>query len=742
MTRLRILLNGTVQGVGFRPFVYRTARTLGLKGYVTNDTGGVVIEVEGAKAKLDDFLLKLHTEKPPLAKIYYEERAYVEPAGYDDFRIEESISTGPPHALILPDISTCGDCTGELLDPDDRRYLYPFINCTNCGPRFTIIKGLPYDRPNTTMKDFHMCPACENEYKDPDNRRFHAQPNACPECGPNVRLVGKDGAPVTGKMDAITSLMEKITSGAIVAVKGIGGFHLICDATSNESVRLLRERKGRTEKPFAVMFRDMEQLKRYALPDVMEESLLLSPARPVVIVRKKQRTLPEVSPRLEKIGAFLPYSPLHLIILAGLENPVVATSGNISDEPIVRDNAEALDRLSQLADFIMLHNRPIHRRCDDSVVKVVGEFPQVIRRSRGHVPLPVVLPFSLDKKVLAVGAHEKNTVAIGFDNRIILSQHIGDMETPESIEYFEEVIDGLSSIYEFTPDVIVHDLHPRYSTTRWAIQQDRAEIIGVQHHYAHILSCMAENGIYDEVTGISWDGTGYGEDGTLWGGEFLACNTGGFQRRYHFRQIRLLGGEKAVREPRRIALAVLFDIFNEGALEMDIPTLRAFDRRELSLLWLAYNRNINTPVSSSVGRLFDALSSLLGILQICSYEAQAAMLVEDLYDPGVRDSYGYELNNGIIDWEPLFRDLLEDSETNKAPSRFLNTLALIALNVALLEGREKVCLSGGVFQNSPLTSLISGKLQAEGFRVFTHKNIPANDGGISLGQALYGGMNP
>ena len=485
MTRLRILLNGTVQGVGFRPFVYRIARTLGLKGYVTNDTGGVVIEVEGAKDKLDDFLLKLHTEKPLLAKIYYEETAYVEPAGYDDFRIEESISTGPPQALILPDISTCGDCTGELLDPDDRRYLYPFINCTNCGPRFTIIKGLPYDRPNTTMKDFHMCPACENEYKDPNNRRFHAQPNACPECGPNVRLVGNDGAPVTGEMDAITSLMEKITSGAIVAVKGIGGFHLICDATSNESVRLLRERKRRTEKPFAVMFRDMEQLKRYAMPDVMEESLLLSPARPIVIVRKKQGTLPEVSPRLEKIGAFLPYSPLHLIILAGLENPVVATSGNISDEPIVRDNAEALDRLSQLAAFIMIHNRPIHRRCDDSVVKVVGEFPQVIRRSRRHVPLPVVLPFRLDKKVLAVGAHEKNTVAIGFDNRIILSQHIGDMQTPESIEYFEEVIDGLSSIYEFTPDVIVHDLHPRYSTTRWAIQQDRAEIIGVQHHYAH-----------------------------------------------------------------------------------------------------------------------------------------------------------------------------------------------------------------------------------------------------------------
>ncbi|RMG03790.1 MAG: carbamoyltransferase HypF, partial [Nitrospirae bacterium] len=468
MQRLRINLNGTVQGVGFRPFVFRIANELSLSGFVLNDTTGVIIEVEGKKPSLDLFLKKLHTEKPPLAHIYYEELEYLPPSGYNGFSIKESSSEHPPEAFILPDIATCGECERELLDPSDRRYRYPFINCTNCGPRFTIIKKLPYDRPNTTMSGFIMCRDCKREYNDPLNRRFHAQPNACDLCGPEVFLADRNGRVLSRKESALSDTARLLSDGKIIALKGIGGFHLICNALDEEAVNTLRQRKRRSQKPFAVMFRDLDMIREYAEPTILEESMIMSPARPIVLVKRKTTLLEAASPGLKKIGVFLPYSPLHILILNSIDFPIVATSGNISDEPIVKENDEGLERLKGLTDLFLLHNRPIERRCDDSVVKEVGGAPQIIRRSRGYVPLPIKLPFKLKRPVLAVGGHEKNTISIGFDDRIITSQHIGDMETPESIDNFESIIEDLSSIYRFEPEIVIHDLHPDYITTKWA----------------------------------------------------------------------------------------------------------------------------------------------------------------------------------------------------------------------------------------------------------------------------------
>lgn len=740
MQRLKISLNGTVQGVGFRPFVFRIANDLNLNGFVLNDTTGVIIEVEGEKESLDLFLKKLHTEKPPIAHIYYEELEYLPPSGYNGFRIKESSSEHPPEVFILPDIATCIDCERELLDPTDRRYRYPFINCTNCGPRFTIIKKLPYDRPNTTMSGFKMCSDCEKEYNNPLNRRFHAQPNACDICGPEVFLTDRDGTVISKKDKAISDTTRLLSEGNIIALKGIGGFHLICNALNDEVVNRLRQRKKRSQKPFAVMFRDLDMIRKFAEPTVLEESIILSPARPIVLVNRRGSLLEATSPGLKKIGVFLPYSPLHILLLNSIDFPIVATSGNLSDEPIAKENDEGLKRLKGLSDFFLLHNRPIERRCDDSVVKEVGGFPQIIRRSRGYVPLPIKLPFKLKRSVLGVGGHEKNTISIGFDDRIITSQHIGDMETPESIDNFETIINDLFNIYRFEPEIVVHDLHPAYITTKWTRKRFLDKALGVQHHHAHILSCMAEHGITRRVTGISWDGTGYGTDGTLWGGEILSVGFDGFDRLFHSRHIRLIGGEKAVREPRRVALSILFELFGK-----DIPNgfesiLSGFSASEIEILYSAFKKGLQSPLSSSVGRLFDAVSSFYDVIQICNYEAQSAMMIEDIYDPSVKERFDYEIKGEVIDWEGIFHGIIKEKNRVRGISMFINTLSEVGLEAAKRAGNEVVCLSGGVFQNAPLSSRMIGLLEENGFNVFINRNIPVNDGGLSVGQVLYGGM--
>ncbi|WP_340695787.1 carbamoyltransferase HypF [Hydrogenobacter thermophilus] len=741
--RLKINLKGAVQGVGFRPFVYRIATELGLKGWVINDSSGVEIEVEGKEEVLQKFLLRLSEEKPPLSHIYSQEIEYLDDAGYNTFEIRKSKGEGRKEVLVLPDIATCDECLRELFDPADRRYLYPFINCTNCGPRFTIIEKLPYDRPHTTMKLFTMCEDCHKEYEDPANRRFHAQPNACHMCGPWLSLYGSDRRLLGERNEALRLLIKALMDGLIVAVKGIGGFHLMCDATKEDTVKLLRKRKKRSEKPFAVMFRDIQQVNLYAEPTEFEKALLLSPERPIVLIKKRKELAPSVAPALKRIGAFLPYSPLHHIILSSLDFPLIATSGNLSDEPIVKDNEEALERLSAFADMILIHNRDIKRRCDDSVVKVVGGVALPVRRSRGYAPMPIKLPFKLSRKVLALGGMLKNTFAIGFDDTVILSQHIGDVENIETLKSFECMVFDLMELYEFEPDVVVCDMHPRYETTRWGEVFSQAKgipIIKVQHHYAHILSCMAERGIKEDVLGIAWDGTGYGEDGTLWGGEFMVCNYGNYDRVFHIKPFRLIGGEKAVKEPRRVALSVLFELYGKEVFDMEIETVRSFTNMELANLYNAWIKGINSPYSSSVGRLFDAVASIIGVRHTLSYEGQAAMMIEDLYNPLVRDHYTFSLERSHIDWRPMFYDLIKDTDREKIPSRFINTLAKVCLEVSLRVGIENVCLSGGVMQNDPLVSKIKELLTERGFKVHTHQRVPPNDGGLCLGQAVYSSL--
>jgi len=733
--RMKLEIIGAVQGVGFRPFVYRLAKELDLRGWIINTPEGVKIEVEGEN--LDVFLKRLQEEKPPLAYIYSISFEYAEEVGYADFEIKESHSEGKREVFILPDVGTCDECLKEVLDPKDRRYMYPFTNCTHCGPRFTIIEKLPYDRPNTTMKVFEMCQECEREYNDPTNRRFHAQPNACPKCGPRVFLYDKEGNLLGESEEAINLAIQAVKEGKIVAVKGIGGFHLICDATNEKAVNTLRMRKRRQEKPFAVMFKSLQQLKEYACPTNLEEALLSSPQRPIVLIEKVQDSLPEtIAPGLKRIGAFLPYSPLHYIILSKLDVPIVATSGNYSEEPIVKDNEEALNKLSEIADLILVHNREIKRRCDDSVVKVVGGIPLLIRRSRGYAPLPIKLPYKLKNKVLATGGMLKNTFAIAWDDKVFISQHVGDVENYQTLKSFEEMVFDLMNLYQFEPEVVVCDMHPRYETTKWAqffSEERNIPLLNVQHHYAHILSCMAENGIEDEVLGIAWDGTGYGEDGTLWGGEFLVCHYKNYKRAYHFKPFRLIGGEKAIKEPRRVALSLLLELFGEKALDFNLP----FDRKELEMLFNAWSKGINSPFSSSVGRLFDAVCSLLGIRHINNYEGQSAMVLEDLYNPTIKDHYSYSIEGQIIDWRTTILDILQDKEREKVPSRFINTLAKIALDIARRVGIEKVCLSGGVMQNDALVSKIKEGLTKDGFWVYTHQKVPANDGGLCLGQVAY-----
>ena len=740
---LKLHLTGAVQGVGFRPFVYNLAKKLGLKGYVINDTHGVIIEIQGEERDINQFLISLQTEKPPLAHIFSQEIKELPLSTFKDFEIRKSSSKGKKDVFILPDISTCDQCLKELNDPKDRRYRYPFINCTNCGPRFTIIEKLPYDRPNTTMKVFKMCPDCQREYENPKDRRFHAQPNACSVCGPHISLYTSGKKPVSQKEEALKQTIQFLKDGKILAVKGIGGFHLVCDATNDNAIKTLRERKRRGEKPFAVMFKDIKQIKQYADITDFEEAVILSPEKPIVVVKKKEETdLSEgVAPYLDRIGVFLPYSPLHHLLLNGFGKPLVMTSANLSDEPIVKDNNEAFEKLSIFTDYILTHNRDIKNRVDDSVVRIIDKKISFLRRSRGYAPLPVKLPFSLDKKVLAVGGHQKNTIAIAFDDKAFLSQHIGDLETVDACRNFEEIIYSFFRLYDFEPDVVVSDFHPRYFSTGWA--KDFALKKGIphiqlQHHYTHALSLMAENQIKNEpIFAVCWDGTGYGTDGNLWGGEFLTADYEGFDRTFHFEYFRLIGGEKAVKEPKRVALSILFEIFGKDL--PPVPTRKTFKEKEIELLYKAWEKGINSPLSSSVGRLFDAAASILDIRQTLSYEGQSGMIMENLYDWSVKDYYPFDIKDKTIDYRPIFTALIEDKNDLKTKvSRFINTLAYIAVKVYMIKGDGlKLGLSGGVFQNKPLTEKIIQLAKDKKIEVLTHQKVPANDGGLSLGQTSY-----
>lgn len=746
--RLRLQITGLVQGVGFRPFAYRLAEESGLTGYVLNDTSGVLIEVEGDKDRLDSFLQRIVCERPALSQIYSLQHAYLEDAGFNNFEIRDSDKQGVKRAYILPDIAVCHDCIDDITTPRNRRFIYPFTNCTNCGPRFTIINALPYDRRNTSMRDFHMCAECEKEFNLASDRRFHAQPNACPACGPWTGLHDRSGNLICEKEEALEKVVNLIRKGNIIAIKGIGGYHLVCDAASEEAVVMLRKRKNREEKPMAVMFPDMISVKEEVHLNSFEERAIDSIEKPVVIVRKKETSTiaHSVSPENNTVGVFLPYTPLHHIILRKLKKPVVATSANITDEPIVKDEKDAFTRLSGIADYLLTHNRDILRRCDDSVVRIAAERQVPVRRSRGFVPTPVIMPFKFKRPVLALGANMNNTIALGIDNRVFVSQHIGDLDTPLAAEFYEETIDDFLRLFDIVPEVAVADMHPGYFSTKFGEKQYGRRLVKVQHHYAHILSCMVENDIPEDavVTGFAFDGTGYGTDRTIWGGEILTASYTGFERAFHLRPFKLPGADRAVSEPRRTALSLLYETFGDSAEQL---ALVPFSPEERSFLTNMLHRNINSPATTSMGRLFDGVASLIGLRHRVSYHAQAAVELEQLaFRSDEISAYPFTVESGVIDQRPMIEMIVHDIRA-AAPKevisrKFHNTIVKLIIHTAELlkekTGTSYAALSGGVFQNSFLLENSFYGLRERGLTPVIHQLVPPNDGGISLGQAVYG----
>jgi hydrogenase maturation protein HypF len=782
--RLCVEIHGAVQGVGFRPFVYRLARDLGLAGWVINDVRGVFIEAEGPRDRLEQFLARLPAESPPRAIIHSLDAEWRAPAGYRAFAIRHSDEHGAKTALILPDVATCPDCLAELLDPADRRFGYPFTNCTNCGPRLTIVQALPYDRPNTTMRRFTMCPACQAEYDSPLDRRFHAQPNACPACGPQLELwsLSEQGDRETSRqgdreIDASTASVPPsllvsargdhallaaaaaLRAGEILAVKGLGGFHLIADARNSDAVARLRFHKAREQKPLALMARDLDQAR--ALCDIPPEAaaLLASPEAPIVLLRRLPGApvAANVAPGNPYLGVMLPYTPLHHLLLRAVDSPIVATSGNLADEPICTDEHEAIARLGRIADRFLVHDRPIERHADDSVAAIVLGQPRLLRRARGYAPLPILLKRDAPC-ILAVGAQLKNTVALSVGRQVFVSQHIGDLETPQAAATFERVIADFLCLYEAAPVAIAHDMHPDYASTQYAagsvgtanpdytLPTADCRLIPVQHHHAHLAACLAENGVDGPALGVTWDGTGYGSDGTIWGGEFLLGGAVGFARAAHLRPFRLPGGEAAIKAPGRIALALLFELFGAAVFEQGaLPLLGGFRSTEQQILARMLQRGLNAPVTTSAGRLFDGIAALVGLRQQIAFEGQAAMELEWAADPTVKDTYPIDLlapagpnEPAILDWRPLVAAVLDDLrrgvERGAIAARFHNALVEAIVAVATRVGTPRVALTGGCFLNRLLTERAAERLAARGFEVLLHRQVPPGDGGISLGQ--------
>ena len=758
---LSLKIQGAVQGVGFRPFVYRLATELDLKGWVNNNAQGVAIEVEGNASQLNLFQERLQQEKPARSQIHSMISEWKEPLNYQTFEIRESSNNSHKKtAVILPDIATCDDCLREIFDAANRRDRYPFTNCTNCGPRYSIISALPYDRHNTTMQHFQMCADCEAEYHNPLNRRFHAQPNACPRCGPHLELWNRDRQVLATGDRALLETAEAIRLGKILAIKGLGGFHLVVDATNLEAVTQLRKRKHRPHKPLALMYPNLESIQTDCQVSEVEAQLLRSPEAPIVLLQKlpHNNRLNLISPNNSCIGAMLPYTPLHHLLMAELQFPIVATSGNLSDEPICIDHQEAIANLGNIADLFLLHNRGISQPVDDSVVRVISDRPVLLRRARGYAPSPIIISSLApkgrkSKNILALGGHLKNTIAFSISNSsansIVISQHIGDLETLKSFEHFQRIINQLSEAYEFHPEAIACDAHPDYLSSQYAQQLSQSlqiPLIPVQHHYAHVLAGMADNQLKPPVLGIAWDGTGYGTDGTMWGGEFLKVTNSGFERVAHLRKFKLLGGDKAAKEPRRVALGILWEMLGDRLWNRDLAPLQAFTVAELAIFKTLLTKQSDTPQTSSMGRLFDAIASLLGICQIASFEGQAAIALENLCSrANTSDSYKLNIkfdvkNQGEIDWSPLIQAILEDRKTEIAletiAAKFHNTLVEAIAIVAKQVGIEQILLTGGCFQNQYLTERVMYKLQQAGFKPYCHHQIPPNDGGIAVGQIM------
>jgi hydrogenase maturation protein HypF len=742
--RFRIRVAGVVQGVGFRPFVHTLARRFALSGFVRNDSRGVMIEAEGNHARVCEFIVRLRSEAPPLAMIEHIESAAIPLASEGHFEISESDRAGDREVLIAPDIATCLDCVREIFTPGDRRYRYPFNNCTNCGPRFTIVTGVPYDRGLTTMARFAMCPECAREYADSSNRRFHAQPVSCPRCGPTLRLVDRAGNSVAG--DPIRAAAACLRSGQILAVKGLGGFHLAADATNEIAVADLRARKYREGKPFAVMVPDLAAARELAEIDHAEERSITSPRRPIVLLRRRAQTnlASSVAPGNHNIGLMLPYTPIHHLLCGELARPLVLTSGNLSDEPIAYRDGDAAERLHAIADLFLVHDRPIHVRTDDSVVRVLDGREYPVRRSRGYTPQPLAMPRAARRPVLACGAELKNTFCLVKGERAFVSHHIGDLENYETLRAYTDGIEHFRRLFGIDPQVVAHDLHPEYLSTKYATELEGVELIGVQHHHAHIASCLADNDEQGTAIGVALDGLGYGLDSTFWGGEFLIADLERFQRVGHFESVPMPGGAAAIKQPWRMAAAYLDKIFGDSVPER-LEVIRRNSARWLKVVQLA-RAQINSPATSSAGRLFDAVAAILGIRDTIDYEGQAAIELEQRAIESERSIYKIEIAPGdmiLLRGTELVRAVVEDLRDNvpigTIAARFHNTLAQMAADacgiIRARSGHNTVALSGGVFQNMLLLDRTGHALRERGFRVLTHHRVPANDGGISFGQA-------
>ncbi|HDK26247.1 MAG TPA: carbamoyltransferase HypF [Candidatus Atribacteria bacterium] len=753
--RENIIIRGIVQGVGFRPFIHKLIKNYNLSGWVLNSNQGVEIEVEGEEEELDSLIEDIKEKLPPLARIEEIEIVKLPLVGYKGFFIKKS-KTKEENSLVLvsPDISICKDCLQELFDSQNRRFRYPFINCTNCGPRFTIIKDIPYDREKTTMSAFKMCPQCQNEYDNLEDRRYHAQPNACAHCGPQVFIYNRDGK-IIKNVNPIEQAVKFLKEGKIGAIKGLGGFHLACDATNDQTVLRLRNLKKREAKPFALMSFNLEKIEQYCEVEKEEREQLESRARPIVLLKKKRDSIISsfVAPNNNYLGVMLPYTPLHYLLLKDTFSALVMTSGNFSEDPIICDNQEALEKLDKVVDFFLLYNREIFNRCDDSIIKIMNHHSVFFRRARGYVPDPITIDFRL-KEVLAVGAELKNTICFSKGRYIFPSQYLGDLKNLGALNFFKESIEKLGKIFRMNPQIIACDLHPDYLSTKYAEEigaKRGIEVVKIQHHYAHIASCMVENDIRERVIGVAYDGTGYGDDGKIWGGEFLLCDFKKYFRIGHLRYSPLPGGDKAIAEPWRVAYGYLYSIYGKKAKELRIDFIQRQNHNILSIIEKMIDQKINSPLTSSCGRLFDAISALIGVRDKVSYEGQAAMEMEAICVSGIEEGYKFDIykenKEFIINPENIFKEIICDLKNGASKgviaAKFHNTVADftgdLCVKIREITNLNKVALSGGVFQNRYLTERIISHLEKEGFQVYIQRKVPPNDGGISLGQAVIAG---
>jgi len=753
----RLEISGVVQGVGFRPFLFVLAQKYSLTGEVSNTAAGVLVLVEGTSEKIQGFIHDIYHENPLLACVTHIKITDTRLKNFKSFKIVKSLASKSRATLISPDVSICPDCLAEMKDPFDRRFEYPFINCTNCGPRYTIIEDVPYDRPKTSMKSFVMCNTCQQEYDDPTNRRFHAQPNACPKCGPMVFLTDNKGSMIcSDTKDAVELAADFLTKGKIVAVKGLGGFHLACDASSKDAVEKLRMKKARPHKPFALMAESISLLFDHVHVSLEEKMLLESYHRPIVILKKKndgKGIARQVAPFNNSFGIMLPYTPLHYLLLEKGPKILVMTSGNRSGEPLSIDNDDAVSAFSHIADYFLLHNRDIYFRADDSIARIQANKKRFIRRSRGYAPLPVFLNKKMPK-ILGCGAGLKNTICLTRDNYLFLSQHIGDLENVKSYGFYKNSIDHLKKILGITPEIIAHDMHPGYMSTDFAMAQKGIKKIAVQHHHAHAAACMAENDLDEKAIAITLDGTGYGTDGHIWGGEILLCTKKDFKRKAHLSYLKMPGGDKAVFEPWRMAASALYNAFGSELLSLDIPYIKEMKKENLSFVCQMMEKNLNSPLTSSAGRLFDAVASLVCVRHEISHESQAAMELEAIADKGFnKEGYKYDiLENQTGDFDGLFEinmtatigqiidDLQQDTAVSRISAKFHNTIVkaftATAVKVSEKTGVEKVVLSGGVFHNDMILNAMIRSLEENKLTVYTHIEVPTGDGGISFGQAV------